>query len=129
MPRANSSVPATSRTPAAPGPPGRAKQDGLSKAQTGAPLKIGGLLPKTGDLSIAYPPLAAGATLAIKEINAAGGVLGEKVVWVDGDDGTSVAVAKQTVASPRRGRRPRDHRRGRVEHLPRGAAGRHRGRV
>ncbi|MGA3526624.1 ABC transporter substrate-binding protein [Melissospora conviva] len=79
--------------------PRPAKQDGLSKAQTGAPLKIGGLLPKTGDLAIAYPPLAAGATLAIKEINAAGGVLGEKVVWVDGDDGTSVAVAKQTVAS------------------------------
>ena len=76
-----------------------ARQSGLSKAQTGAPLKIGGLLPQTGDLSMAYPPLAAGAALAIKEINAAGGVLGEKVVWVDGDDGTSVAVAKRTVAS------------------------------
>jgi ABC-type branched-subunit amino acid transport system substrate-binding protein len=62
-----------------------------------APLKIGGLLPKTGDLALAYPPLAAGAALAVKEINAAGGVLGEDVVWVDGDDGTSPATARQTV--------------------------------
>ncbi len=63
-----------------------------------APLVIGGLLPRTGDLAIAYPPLAAGAALAIKEINAAGGVLGEEVVWVDGDDGTNPAIAKATVA-------------------------------
>lgn len=64
----------------------------------GAPLVLGGLLPKTGDLAIAYPPLAAGAALAIKDINAAGGVLGEEVVWVDGDDGTNPAIAKATVA-------------------------------
>ncbi|RIV38883.1 ABC transporter substrate-binding protein [Micromonospora radicis] len=63
-----------------------------------APLVLGGLLPKTGDLAIAYPPLAAGTALAIKEINAAGGVLGEDVVWIDGDDGTNPAVAKATVA-------------------------------
>ncbi|MEH1164691.1 ABC transporter substrate-binding protein [Micromonospora sp. CPCC 205539] len=62
------------------------------------PLIIGGLLPKTGDLAIAYPPMAAGAALAIKEINAAGGALGHPVVWKDGDDGTSLAVAKATVA-------------------------------
>ncbi|WFE58994.1 ABC transporter substrate-binding protein [Micromonospora sp. WMMD712] len=62
-----------------------------------APLVLGGLLPRTGDLAIAYPPLAAGAELALKEINAAGGVLGEDVRWVDGDDGTNPAVAKATV--------------------------------
>ncbi|PZF93622.1 ABC transporter substrate-binding protein [Micromonospora endophytica] len=62
------------------------------------PLVIGGLLPKTGDLALAYPPLAAGTALAIKEINDAGGVLGEDVVWVDGDDGTNPTVAKATVA-------------------------------
>ncbi|MFC4016682.1 ABC transporter substrate-binding protein [Micromonospora sp. GCM10011542] len=61
-------------------------------------LIIGGLLPKTGDLALAYPPMAAGATLALKEINAAGGALGKPVVWMDGDDGTSTAVAKVTVA-------------------------------
>ncbi|WP_410810438.1 ABC transporter substrate-binding protein [Micromonospora sp. 067-2] len=62
------------------------------------PLIVGGLLPKTGDLALAYPPMAAGATLAIREINAAGGALGKPVTWVDGDDGTSPAVAKATVA-------------------------------
>jgi ABC-type branched-subunit amino acid transport system substrate-binding protein len=62
------------------------------------PLIVGGLLPKTGDLAIAYPPMAAGAALAIREINAAGGVLGKPVTWKDGDDGTSPAVAKATVA-------------------------------
>ncbi len=66
---------------------------------SGAPLVFGGLLPKTGDLANAYPPLGAGAALAIKEINAAGGVLGEDVVWIDGDDGTNPTVAKTTVAS------------------------------
>ncbi|MCO1596532.1 ABC transporter substrate-binding protein [Micromonospora sp. RHAY321] len=62
------------------------------------PLVVGGLLPKTGDLAIAYPPMAAGAALAIREINAAGGALGKPVTWVDGDDGTSPAVARATVA-------------------------------
>lgn len=62
------------------------------------PLKLGGLLPKTGDLSIAYPPMAAGAALAIKEVNAAGGALGKPVAWSDGDDGTNPEVAKATVA-------------------------------
>ncbi|MBM0274092.1 ABC transporter substrate-binding protein [Micromonospora tarensis] len=62
------------------------------------PLKLGGLLPKTGDLAIAYPPMAAGAALAIREVNAAGGALGKPVTWVDGDDGTNPAVAKATVA-------------------------------
>jgi ABC-type branched-subunit amino acid transport system substrate-binding protein len=62
------------------------------------PLIIGGLLPKTGDLALAYPPMAAAAALAIKEINTAGGALGKPVVWKDGDDGTSPTVAKATVA-------------------------------
>ncbi|MBM0231647.1 ABC transporter substrate-binding protein [Micromonospora sp. STR1_7] len=62
------------------------------------PLIVGGLLPKTGDLAIAYPPMAAGAALAIKEINAAGGALGKPVTWIDGDDGTSLTVARATVA-------------------------------
>ncbi|GAA4714361.1 ABC transporter substrate-binding protein [Phytohabitans rumicis] len=70
-----------------------------AETETGAPLKIGGLLPKTGDLALAFPPMGAGAALAIREINAAGGVLGEPVEWVDGDDGTNPDKAKQTVAS------------------------------
>ncbi|NBE82539.1 ABC transporter substrate-binding protein [Micromonospora rubida] len=63
-----------------------------------APLVLGGLLPRTGDLALAYPPLAAGAALAVKDVNAAGGVLGKPVVWLDGDDGTNPDVAKAAVA-------------------------------
>jgi len=69
------------------------------EAETGAPLKIGGLLPQTGDLALANPPLAAGSALAIRDVNAAGGVLGQPVEWVDGDDGTNPEKATQTVAS------------------------------
>lgn len=88
----------TTTTKAAP-PAARPADEDDDDAKTGVPLVIGGLLPKTGDLALAYPPLATGAALAIKEINAAGGVLGENVVWRDGDDGTSPAVAKKTVRS------------------------------
>ncbi|MEH0935727.1 ABC transporter substrate-binding protein [Micromonospora psammae] len=81
-------------------PPKPKKQKGSgSDRSDGSPLILGGLLPKTGDLALANPPLAAGAALAVKEINAAGGVLGEPVKWIDGDDGTSEQVAKATVAS------------------------------
>ena len=79
-------------------PKGQRQPTGVGSS-SGAPLVFGGLLPKTGDLANAYPPLGAGAALAIKEINAAGGVLGEDVVWIDGDDGTNPTVAKATVAS------------------------------
>ncbi|MFB9234850.1 ABC transporter substrate-binding protein [Plantactinospora siamensis] len=80
-------------------PPAPKKQEGgKNDKKDGSPLKIGGLLPKTGDLALAYPPLIAGAKLAIKDVNAAGGVLGDPVQWIDGDDGTNPKVAKETVA-------------------------------
>ncbi|MDG4762829.1 ABC transporter substrate-binding protein [Solwaraspora sp. WMMD406] len=82
-------------TTAAP-PPAKA-QNGSGRG-SGAPLKLGGLLPRTGDLSLAYPPLAAGAALGVEEVNAAGGVLGDSVEWFDGDDGTNPDVARATVA-------------------------------
>lgn len=63
------------------------------------PLVFGGLLPETGDLSFAYPPLIAGALLAVEEINEAGGVFGVDVEWIDGDDGTDPEVARETLAS------------------------------
>jgi ABC-type branched-subunit amino acid transport system substrate-binding protein len=62
------------------------------------PLVMGGLLPQTGALESQNPPLAAGVALAIREINAAGGVLGKPVTWLDGDDGTSGDKAKQTAS-------------------------------
>ncbi len=59
-------------------------------------LRIGSLLPRTGDLASAGPPLFAGTRLGIKEINEAGGILGKPVEYVDGDDGTSKDVAIAT---------------------------------
>ncbi|MFC0526172.1 ABC transporter substrate-binding protein [Phytohabitans kaempferiae] len=87
---------ATTTTKQAPAP---RPTEGRDQAETGAPLKIGGLLPQTGDLALANPPLAAGSALAIRDVNAAGGVLGQPVEWVDGDDGTNPEKAKETVAS------------------------------
>lgn len=63
------------------------------------PLKLGGLLPETGALSLLFPPIHAGALLAVEEVNDAGGVFGVAVQWIDGDDGTSPDVAEATVAS------------------------------
>ncbi|MEU8259497.1 ABC transporter substrate-binding protein [Micromonospora sp. NPDC048999] len=79
--------------------PPRAKKQRAGEKAKDAPLVIGGLLPKTGDLAMAYPQMAAAAALAIQEINAGGGVLGEPVVWIEGDDGTNPKVAQATVAS------------------------------
>ncbi len=61
-------------------------------------LKIGSLLPETGSLAFRGPPEFAGVELAIADINAAGGVLGNPVEYVQGDSGdTSTDIASQTV--------------------------------
>ena len=61
-------------------------------------LKIGTLLPQTGNLAFLGPPEFAGVNLAVKDINAAGGVLGKPVEAVIGDSGdTSTDIATQTV--------------------------------
>jgi ABC-type branched-subunit amino acid transport system substrate-binding protein len=68
-----------------------------TKTKTTDPLKIGILLPKTGGLAFQAPPMFAAVHLAAKEINEAGGVLGEPITMEDGDDGTSPDVAAKTV--------------------------------
>src|SRR5688572_15060396 len=50
-------------------------------------LTLGSLLPQTGDLAFLGPPEFAGVDLAIEDINAAGGVLGQDVVGVKADSG------------------------------------------
>jgi ABC-type branched-subunit amino acid transport system substrate-binding protein len=50
-------------------------------------LRIGGLLPSTGDLAFLGPPEIAGAELAIADINAAGGVLDTPAEYLPGDSG------------------------------------------
>ncbi|MGK5676410.1 ABC transporter substrate-binding protein [Micromonospora sp. URMC 106] len=79
-------------------PKAKKQRGGRTDRSDGSPLVLGGLLPKSGDLSLAYPQMAAAVAVAVKELNAAGGVLGEPLVWIEGDDGTNPAVAKATVA-------------------------------
>ena len=63
-------------------------------------LKIGTLLPATGSLAYLGPPEFAGVDLAVAEIDAAGGVLGQPVVNEYGDSGdTETDIASQTVDS------------------------------
>lgn len=76
-----------------------------SSAQESAPtakgdgtLKIGTLLPQTGSLAFLGPPEFAGVDLAAKDINDAGGVLGQQVEVVDSDSGdTATDTASQSV--------------------------------
>jgi ABC-type branched-subunit amino acid transport system substrate-binding protein len=61
-------------------------------------LKIGTLLPQTGSLAFLGPPEFAGVDLAIKDINAAGGVLGKPVEDVKSDSGdASTDIASSSV--------------------------------
>ncbi len=60
-------------------------------------LRIGGLLPETGNLAFLGPPEFAGVELAVADINAAGGVLGSDIEWLPGDSGDNGEVANQTV--------------------------------
>lgn len=60
-------------------------------------LKIGSLLPETGNLAFLGAPEYAGLEYAISEINAAGGVLGKEVLYSKGDSGdTSTDIASTT---------------------------------
>ena len=61
-------------------------------------LKIGTMLPETGNLAFLGPPEIAGVQMAIAEINAAGGYNGTDVLLVEGDSGdTTTDTAVQTV--------------------------------
>jgi len=61
-------------------------------------LKLGTLLPITGSLAFLGPPEVAGVRLAVKDMNAAGGVLGKNVEISEGDssDAQTPTVATQT---------------------------------
>jgi hypothetical protein len=61
-------------------------------------LKIGTLLPETGNLAFLGPPEIAGVQMAVAEINEAGGYNGADVELVEGDSGdTTTDTAVQTV--------------------------------
>jgi branched-chain amino acid transport system substrate-binding protein len=61
----------------------------------GGPLKIGILVPFTGALSDFGEPFANAARLAVKEINEAGGVLGQPVELIEGDSATEPVKAQE----------------------------------
>jgi len=79
-------------TPTAAGSP--AVTPSGSPAAAGA-LKIGILVPFTGALSDFGGPFANAAKLAVKEINAAGGVLGQDVQLIEGDSATEPVKAQE----------------------------------
>lgn len=63
-------------------------------------LKIGSLLPLTGQLATYGPPQFAGVEFAVDTINRAGGVLGKDVEYLQGDCGdTSTLKAESTLAT------------------------------
>ncbi|MBC3191566.1 ABC transporter substrate-binding protein [Pseudonocardia sp. C8] len=63
-----------------------------------APLKIGSLLPETGSLAFLGPPEFAGVEVALEEVNAGGGVLGQPIQHLRGDSGDDTTdIANQTV--------------------------------
>jgi branched-chain amino acid transport system substrate-binding protein len=67
---------------------------------TDAELKIGSLLPTTGNLAFLGPPEIAGVDAAIADINAAGGVLGKCVSVSHKDSGdTSTDTATQSATA------------------------------
>ncbi len=80
--------------------------DTCSADQTSADtLRVGGILPLTGNLAFLGPPEVAGVGLAVSDINAAGGVAGTKACldMQDSGDSTDMSVstnsAGQLVAS------------------------------
>ena len=60
-------------------------------------LRLGGILPETGNLAFLGPPEFAGVDLAVQDINEAGGVLGADIEWLPGDSGDNGEVANATV--------------------------------
>src|SRR5204863_1373651 len=84
-----SSVPPSTGTSAAPSPNG-------SAPSTGGTIKIGGGFALTGDESALDLPAANGAKLAVKEINAAGGVLGSQIDFIVHDSQYKQDVTAQT---------------------------------
>ncbi|KAB8189950.1 ABC transporter substrate-binding protein [Nonomuraea phyllanthi] len=79
-----------SAAPSSSAPAAASKGDGV--------LTLGTLLPQTGSLAFLGPPEIAGVSLAVKEINEAGGVLSKPVTKIDTDSGdTTTNIASQSV--------------------------------
>ena len=67
--------------------PNTSEESESSAPEGDGTLTLGSLLPQTGDLAFLGPPEFAGVDLAVEDMNAAGGVLGQDVVNVKADSG------------------------------------------
>lgn len=77
-----------------------AMEEGDDEAAAGGAdgvLRLGGILPETGNLAFLGPPEFAGVEAAVIDINDAGGVLGADIEWLPGDSGDNGEVANATV--------------------------------
>jgi ABC-type branched-subunit amino acid transport system substrate-binding protein len=61
-------------------------------------VKIGTVLPQTGNSSFLWPATSAAVTAAVQEINDAGGILGEEVELFEGDSGDTTTTIAVTTA-------------------------------
>jgi len=75
-----------------------AASGGADRGNVDGGLVLGTLVPQSGDLSVIVDSLQTPINIAVEEINAAGGVLGQPVKVVQGDDGTNPNVAQTTYA-------------------------------
>ncbi len=62
---------------------------------TGDGLSLAYILPETGQLAFLGPPMISGVQLAVSEINEAGGVLGEEVSLISGDEAGDTGIAAE----------------------------------
>jgi branched-chain amino acid transport system substrate-binding protein len=75
-----------------------AKSTSADRGNVDGELKLGTLVPQTGDLSVIAKSLQTPVDLAVKAINEAGGVNGKPVTVVEADDGTNPNVAATSYA-------------------------------
>ncbi|UDY35912.1 ABC transporter substrate-binding protein [Dermatobacter hominis] len=75
-----------------------AASQGGDRGNKDGELKLGTLVPQTGDLSAIVKSLQTPVDMAVASINAAGGVNGKPVVVVQADDGTNPNVAATSYA-------------------------------
>ncbi|HEU5416296.1 MAG TPA: ABC transporter substrate-binding protein [Streptosporangiaceae bacterium] len=76
---------------------GQAEGQGPARIVGNGALKVGYILPETGQLAFLGPPQIQGMKMAIAQINAAGGVLGKQVPpAVTGDEAGDQSVAQQS---------------------------------
>ncbi len=75
-------------------------EDPAEEPEAGDPdaLDLGYILPETGQLAFLGPPMISGVELAVEEINDAGGVLGNPINLLSGDEAGDTGIAAETAS-------------------------------